>query len=361
MTSDSHEHPLLTIVLPTYNRASVLEKSLPWMRSQTERFGDKVEVVVSNNHSTDDTASVIERQSDWAQARMVKPRQHVPPHEHFLWLGTEMPRAEYCWMLGDDDFPLADGIARVLAAISEPEPAGFIMLNVAVLSLDDWLAMSSGRTEIRMNELTVSRITPENADHRCARLHELLELGGGDIFIACGVPAHIFKPKLWAECMQELNLMHLSNAGRFTNLNNTFPHLAILYACEGRCSFQFIHEACAVQSHGAQEWAADQLKLLTNSYPYIVEQYHRLGVSENYMRLTSDHYLVHQWKTVFKLASKDFRLHVVSECLGIMRRSHPGLAGAWRIAKTGIPPLMRHAYGMLPDNLKNCWRKLKRQ
>ena len=52
---DQTTRPTLTIVVPTYNRAKVLEKSLAWMRRQVEPFGSAIEVIVSNNHSTDNT------------------------------------------------------------------------------------------------------------------------------------------------------------------------------------------------------------------------------------------------------------------------------------------------------------------
>lgn len=353
--------PLLSIVVPTFNRAKVLAKSLPWMRRQVEPFGSTVEVIVSDNHSPDETQTVLSQFTDWAQLRVVSPSQHVPAHAHFLWLGTEMPRAEYCWMLGDDDFPLREGVARVLAAITAPVAADYLILNVAVLNLDVWLEMSAGRTEIPMSEIWQSRITPHAADKSSDHLRDILELGGGDIFIACGIPAHVFKPAVWRARIAELDLMRTANAGRFTNLDNTFPHLSILYACEGHCRFQFIHEACAVQGCGAQEWAADQLKLLTNAQPHIAAQYRRLGVSEAYMEQTERHFMSHQWKTVIGFFSLNRNQSELGRCLRIIYRSHPKLSGKLRSLLAVLPHLSNRAYGLLPEGLKNLWRGVKRQ
>ncbi len=357
---DNVPRPTLTIVLPTYNRAGVLDKALRWMRPQVEPFGNAIEVIVSNNHSTDHTTDVLRQLEGWSQARVVQPHQHVPAHEHFLWLGTELPRAEYCWMLGDDDFPLKEGLARVLAAITAPNAAEYLILNVAVLHLDRWLELSAGRSEMQMSELCLSRITPHAEDKKSDHLRDILECGGGDIFIACGIPAHIFKPAVWRARIAELNLMHTSNDGRFTNLNNTFPHLSILYACEGHCRFQFIHDACAVQSCGAQEWAADQLKLLTNAHPYILAQYRRLGVSEAYLNQAERHYMSHQWKTVVGFFSQNRNLPELRRCVQIINRSQPGVFGKLRSLRALVPYLANNAYGMLPERLKNLWRGMKR-
>ena len=356
---DHTTRPALTIVVPTYNRAKVLEKSLAWMRRQVEPFGSAIEVIVSNNHSTDNTQAVIDRFADWPQLRAVQPDQHVPAHAHFLWLGTEMPRADYCWMLGDDDFPLKEGLARVLSAITAPDAAGYLILNVAVLNLDHWLELSAGRPEITMSELWQARITPHAQDRSSNRLRDILECGGGDIFIACGIPAHIFKPAVWRARIAELDLKRTACDGLFTNLNNTFPHLAILYACEGQCRFQFIHEACAVQSSGAQEWAAKQLELLTNSQPWIRAQYHRLGVSGIYLRQSDRRHMSQQWSWVISAFLKNRSLIELGRWLRIVFRSQPTLTGKLRSLREGVPHLANRVYGLLPEWLKNLWRSRK--
>lgn len=352
--------PRLSIVVPTYNRARVLAQSLPWMRAQVESFGDAVEVIISDNHSTDGTAAVLSRVQDWHQARVVQPAQHVPPHAHFLWLGTEMPRAEYCWMLGDDDFPLKEGIARVLAAITGPGAADYLLLNVATMALDDWLAIAAGRSGIRMSELTSARITPHTQEVRSRRVRDVLECGGGDFTIFCGVPAHVFKPAVWRDRMNALDLMRTSNAGRFTNLENTFPHLAILYACEGHFSFHFIPEACAAQTCGAQEWADEVLDLLNQVQPFILKEYRRLGVSQAYLLRAERHFVGTQWKTVRHFFQRHRSLTQLWKCvLKVLRAQRTVPAKLYALSAT-LPILLNAAYGRLPESTKRLWRVLKR-
>lgn len=52
--------PLLSICIPTYNRSEYLEKTIESIVSQKD-FGDEVEIVVSDNCSTDNTKSVCEK------------------------------------------------------------------------------------------------------------------------------------------------------------------------------------------------------------------------------------------------------------------------------------------------------------
>ncbi|WP_454916384.1 glycosyltransferase family 2 protein [Xanthobacter sediminis] len=51
----------LSICIPTYNRAAMLEYLLPQIKSWGEGWNFSFEVVVSDNHSTDNTADLVER------------------------------------------------------------------------------------------------------------------------------------------------------------------------------------------------------------------------------------------------------------------------------------------------------------
>ena len=50
---------LLSICIPTYNRAEYLKKTLESIVWQRDFLSKDVEVVISDNCSTDDTASVV--------------------------------------------------------------------------------------------------------------------------------------------------------------------------------------------------------------------------------------------------------------------------------------------------------------
>ena len=53
--------PILSICIPTYNRAQYLEVSLDALIVELQDFSDQVEIVVSDNASTDTTREIVER------------------------------------------------------------------------------------------------------------------------------------------------------------------------------------------------------------------------------------------------------------------------------------------------------------
>lgn len=49
---------ILSICIPTYNRAAYVAKSLTAITNQVSS-GDPIEIIVANNHSQDDTESIV--------------------------------------------------------------------------------------------------------------------------------------------------------------------------------------------------------------------------------------------------------------------------------------------------------------
>jgi len=52
---------LLTIGLPTFNRAQLLDKQLAWLAQSIQGSQSKCEIIISDNCSTDDTPEVIKK------------------------------------------------------------------------------------------------------------------------------------------------------------------------------------------------------------------------------------------------------------------------------------------------------------
>ena len=51
--------PLLSICIPTFNRSSYLRNTLNSIVSQQEFLSEKVEIIISDNASTDETPDVV--------------------------------------------------------------------------------------------------------------------------------------------------------------------------------------------------------------------------------------------------------------------------------------------------------------
>lgn len=111
--------PLLTIAIPTYNRARYLELCLTRIHEELVSLPlymrNLVKVYVSNNASTDDTnivTSNFELKED-NSAEFVSNKENIGAERNVVQC-YESSTTPYVWILGDDDVILPGGLKKVL-------------------------------------------------------------------------------------------------------------------------------------------------------------------------------------------------------------------------------------------------------
>lgn len=113
---------LLTIAVPTYNRADCLELLLRALVLELEGLANDVQVVVADNASTDRTPELIaEFAKAWPAVTVVRQPVNRGPDENFLSC-VEAAQSTYFWLIGDDDLPKAGVIAKLLQVLREQKP-----------------------------------------------------------------------------------------------------------------------------------------------------------------------------------------------------------------------------------------------
>jgi abequosyltransferase len=106
----------LSICIPTYNRASFLKFAVSTIGTQ---LTDGVEIVISDNASSDDTQAVVgELTRRWPAIRYVRQDQNVGLDRNLLYL-VEQARGEYCWFVGDDDGLCNGAVSAMLGHLSD--------------------------------------------------------------------------------------------------------------------------------------------------------------------------------------------------------------------------------------------------
>ena len=133
--SDFANHPLVTIAIPTFNRASWLKDCIASALSQTYPH---FEVLVSNNASTDETEQVLGDFSD-RRLRVIKQKTNIGPLPNWN-ACLAGARGEYIVLVCDDD-RIAPWLLERCIGVVEKEPRIPI-----VLSLSDIHSTLEGRT-----------------------------------------------------------------------------------------------------------------------------------------------------------------------------------------------------------------------
>ena len=114
--------PLLTIAIPTCNRAQHLSLLLEVLAVELDGLWHEVELLVYDNASTDDTPNVtsafVQR---WPNTLVVRHATNIGSAPNFLaCLGAAA--GQYFWLMGDDDAPIKGLLPRVIQLLQREEP-----------------------------------------------------------------------------------------------------------------------------------------------------------------------------------------------------------------------------------------------
>ena len=110
---------LLSICIPTYNRAEFLPDAIESILNQiTSDIKDKVEICISDNASTDNTEEVIKKYQEKNICDIVyhKNKENIGADRNFLKV-IEIANGEYCWWLGSDDALESDILNELVSKI----------------------------------------------------------------------------------------------------------------------------------------------------------------------------------------------------------------------------------------------------
>jgi abequosyltransferase len=108
-----HTRPLLTIAIPTYNRAGCLRELLSVLTDQLKNE-TRVELIISDNASPDETPTVVKDFiARGLQVRYMRNAQNIGPDANFLQC-FEQACGKYVWLFSDDDLIVPGGVSKIL-------------------------------------------------------------------------------------------------------------------------------------------------------------------------------------------------------------------------------------------------------
>lgn len=103
----------LTIAIPTYNRSILLNRLLSYLESE---LTEEVEVIVSDNASSDDTELVIKKKYPFVKYYCNE--RNLGPDQNFLEC-YKKSKGRYIWLMGSDDIITKGSIERIIDFIKK--------------------------------------------------------------------------------------------------------------------------------------------------------------------------------------------------------------------------------------------------
>jgi abequosyltransferase len=147
---------LLTIIVPTYNRADRLAMLLLRLQQELDALGDRVDVIVGDNASTDHTPAVTAAfLARCRTAQVLRHPRNVGAEENFC-LCLDRVTSRFFWIIGDDDLPRGGLVARLLDLLGGHDPD---LLHLG----SEWLPRLTGaEPPVRMGALKAYRLSREH-------------------------------------------------------------------------------------------------------------------------------------------------------------------------------------------------------
>ena len=123
----------LTIAIPTYQRDRYLSKALSLLRPILDRFANRIELIILDNASEDETPAVVQRFRDSAPSalrlRTVRHPRNIGMADNIL-RGIDLATSRYFMFIGDDDMLIEESIAEAFKVIdSNVSPSAIIQAS----------------------------------------------------------------------------------------------------------------------------------------------------------------------------------------------------------------------------------------
>ncbi len=119
------DRPLLSICIPTWNRAELLDQCLRRILESFHEYmyNDIIEIIVSDNGSTDSTPFVVSKYKHaFCNFRYYRNATNIGFNQNMLLLLTTYATGQYLWFLGDDDLVTTISLSILVYAIHKYNP-----------------------------------------------------------------------------------------------------------------------------------------------------------------------------------------------------------------------------------------------
>ena len=129
---------LLTIIVPTYNRAAKLEVLLDGLETELAGCVDRVDVIIADNASHDNTPQIMARfQERLPAAVLIRRPENLGAEESYLRC-AESVTSRFFWIIGDDDAPKPGTLRSVLDILDQENPDLVYLASEWVASIDNF-------------------------------------------------------------------------------------------------------------------------------------------------------------------------------------------------------------------------------
>jgi glycosyltransferase involved in cell wall biosynthesis len=242
---------LISICIPTYNRARHLANCLRSLESSGARPGVDFEICVSDNGSTDDTQEVVRAAQQRLPIRYRRNEGNQGIPRNFLAV-VEMAQGEFAWLLGDDDLLVPDAIAELRDLLARNPRVDFFYVNSYHLH-SEFVQSLPQPFDVRNLPADMARFSTFTQEGE-RPFFELIDPRVSFDFLG-GMFLVVFRRSNWLANVNALDPAAITDTRTFSHFDNTFPHVKIFSRAFAKSRAYFRPRPLCVSLTGAREWS----------------------------------------------------------------------------------------------------------
>lgn len=175
----TNNYPLVTIGIPTYNRANAYLKSA--IKCALDQTYSNIEILISDNCSTDNTEALVKSFKD-PRIRYVKQKNNIGPTNNFNFCAMNA-KGDYFLLLHDDDLIDNDFLEACIKAVKSNQEIGIIRTGMRRIDSEGKVI---GEKEnlvggLPLDQFLLGWFNGKTPMHLCSTLfntNKLIEIGG---------------------------------------------------------------------------------------------------------------------------------------------------------------------------------------
>jgi glycosyltransferase involved in cell wall biosynthesis len=288
--------PLLSICIPTLNRAELLNDQLISLEQQVGPFLDRLEIVVADNASKDHTAEVVAT----SPLPLVYGRQQetVGFTKNVLFATTHLASGEYVWLIGDDDLVLPGALERIFLSLQDAPDVDYHYLNFGWINCDYRHQVIHDHQSMPDVEF-FERLQFDSRDwQRLKTMEDIVNLDSDNVSAAfSGIFCFVTRRQLFIDGREILKPSD-SLDGSSTNISDCFPHAMITLPALAGKPIAYVGEPCLMQGVTGWEWGAYAYKNMIFGTHQLFDWLEQSAISEAAMQVL--------WESYYEMAGRLF-------------------------------------------------------
>jgi glycosyltransferase involved in cell wall biosynthesis len=250
--------------------------------SQVE-IDDPIEILVSDNFSTDNTLNVISEYIAHPKFVLIKQTKNEGPIKNGIEIIKKYASGKFCWYIGDDDYIMQGAIQSILKLIKENNDFDFFYVDIENHELDI-LKIPLDKTIDHINK---KEIIKEIKYKYLSSFEELLHPQYSDLFLG-EMMASIFRRELW---LKEINIYKHIHLEYLSTLETAYTH-CVIFANQfiGKKAI-YVSTPIILVDNRAREWSAKAHYIIVEHLLTLLKLYHSKGVKGKLYNACKKHYI----------------------------------------------------------------------